>query len=343
MATQASGKKLQMVDVARLAGVSVATVSRALNGSPLINAETTKRVQELARSLNYSINVSAKNLRIGENKTVAIVIPFDRATRQAISDPFFLSMLGSLADALTELGYDMLLSRVDSEHLDNLAALYDTGRARGIVVIGQWGHHDQLNALAARGVPLVVWGANLPRQLYCSVGSDNVAGGQKATEHLLAQGYKRIVFLGNIELPEVALRYQGYTNAHQLHGVKLRPALQVNISFTTQQAKEGVERLLTQALDFDAIFASSDLIAMTAISALQARGLRVPQDVAVVGYDDIEAAAHFHPPLSTIRQSIDAAGHHLVALLQKIIASEPAESVLMPTSLVVRNSSSVPT
>lgn len=340
MATRVSGKKLQMVDVARLAGVSVATVSRALNGSSLINAETTKRVQELARSLNYSINVSAKNLRIGENKTVAIVIPFDRATRQAISDPFFLSMLGSLADALTELGYDMLLSRVDSEHLDNLAQLYDTGRARGIVVIGQWGHHDQLNALAARGVPLVVWGANLPRQLYCSVGSDNVAGGQKATEHLLSQGYRRIVFLGNIELPEVSLRYQGYIKAHKLRNIAVQPELQVDISFTTQQAKEGVERLLSQALVFDAIFASSDLIAMTAISALQARGLRVPQDVAVVGYDDIEASGHFHPPLSTIRQSIDAAGQHLVALLQKIIASEPAESVLMPTSLVVRSSSS---
>jgi DNA-binding LacI/PurR family transcriptional regulator len=251
VATQVSTKKLQMVDVARLAGVSVATVSRALNSSPLINAATTKRVQELARSLNYSINVSAKNLRIGENKTVAIVIPFDRVTRQAISDPFFLSMLGSLADALTELGYDMLLSRVDADHLDNLAELYDTGRARGIIVIGQWGHHDQLNAMAARGVPLVVWGANLPRQLYCSVGSDNAAGGQKATEHLLAQGYRRIVFLGNVELPEVSLRYQGYIKAHQLHNVKLNPELQVNISFTTQQAKEGVEQLLAQALDFD--------------------------------------------------------------------------------------------
>lgn len=339
MVTRVSTKKLQMVDIARLAGVSVATVSRALNGSALINPETTKRVQELARSLNYSINVSAKNLRMGENRTVAIVIPFDRKTRQTISDPFFLGMLGSLADALTEQGYDMLLSRVDADHLDKLAELYDTGRARGIIVIGQWGHHDQLNALAARGVPLVVWGANLPRQLYCSVGSDNMTGGEEAAGHLLAQGRHRIVFLGNIELPEVAQRFQGYLNAHRKHKVQTNPELQINVSFTTQQAKEDIERWLARGLQFDAIFASSDLIAMTAISALQARGLRVPQDVAVVGYDDIDAAGHFHPPLSTVHQSIDSAGPHLVTALQKVISTGATDPILMPTTLVIRGSS----
>jgi DNA-binding LacI/PurR family transcriptional regulator len=334
-----NSKKLQMVDIARLAGVSVSTVSRALNGSDLINPETTKRVQELARSLNYSINIGAKNLRRGDNRTVAIVIPFDRVTRQTISDPFFLGMLGSLADALTEQGYDMLLSRVDADHLDKLAEVYDTGRACGIIVIGQWGHHDQLNAMASRQVPLVVWGANLPRQMYCSVGSDNAAGGKEATAHLLSQGFRRIVFLGNTELPEVALRYQGYSLAHQSQGIALDPDLQVNVSFSAQQARDGVEQMLQRNLQFDAIFASSDLIAMTAISVLQSRGLRVPDDVAVVGYDDIDAASHFHPPLTTVRQSIDAAGNLLVQALAKVIQGEDVASVLMPTDLIVRSSS----
>jgi DNA-binding LacI/PurR family transcriptional regulator len=328
-----------MVDIARLAGVSISTVSRALNGSDLINPDTTKRVQELARSLNYSINVGAKNLRSGDNRTVAIVIPFDRVTRQTISDPFFLGMLGSLADALTEQGYDMLLSRVDADHLDKLAEVYDTGRARGIIVIGQWGHHDQLNALASRNVPLVVWGAHLPRQLYCSVGSDNVAGGQEATAHLLSQGFRRIVFLGNTELPEVALRYQGYLLAHKALHIGSAPELQINVSFSAQQAREGVEQMLLRNLRFDAIFASSDLIAMTAISVLQSRGLRVPDDVAVVGYDDIDAAGHFHPPLTTVRQSIDAAGSLLVQALGKVMEGEVVEPQLTPTHLVVRASS----
>lgn len=328
-----------MVDIARLAGVSISTVSRALNGSDLINPETTKRVQELARSLNYSINVGAKNLRSGDNRTVATVIPFDRVTRQTISDPFFLGMLGSLADALTERGYDMLLSRVDADHLDKLSELYDTGRASGIIVIGQWGHHDQLNALASRNVPLVVWGANLPRQLYCSVGSDNVAGGQEATAHLLSQGFRRIVFLGNTDLPEVAQRYQGYVLAHRMHQVPLDPALQENVSFSAQQAREGVEQMLARHLQFDALFAASDLIAMTAISVLQSRSLRVPDDVAVVGYDDIEATGHFHPPVTTVRQSIDLAGSLLVQALAKVMQGQETESVLMPTHLVVRASS----
>jgi DNA-binding LacI/PurR family transcriptional regulator len=328
-----------MVDIARLAGVSISTVSRALNGSDLINPETTKRVQELARSLNYSINVGAKNLRSGDNRTVAIVIPFDRVTRQTISDPFFLGMLGSLADALTEQGYDMLLSRVDADHLDKLAEVYDTGRARGIIVIGQWGHHDQLNALASRNVPLVVWGANLPRQLYCSVGSDNVAGGQEATTHLLSKGHRRIVFLGNTDLPEVAQRYQGYVLAHQQASTPLDTNLQVNVSFSAQQAKEGVERMLERGLQFDAIFAASDLIAMTAISVLQSRGLRVPDDISVVGYDDIDAAGHFHPPLTTVRQSIDTAGNLLVHALLRIISGDLVEPILMPTHLVLRESS----
>src|SRR5476651_2804509 len=188
----AQQRRLQMADIARLAGVSTSTVSRALSGSKLVNEETRARVMELARSLKYSINIGAQNLRLKQNRTVGVVVPFDTQTRQHLSDPFFLSMLGSLADALTEQGFDMLVTRVDAEQLDAAAVPFDTGRVIGIVLIGQWRHHEQLNQLAARRVPIVVWGAQLPQQLYTTIGGDNVAGGHMATAHLLAGGRRRI-------------------------------------------------------------------------------------------------------------------------------------------------------
>ena len=332
-------QRLQMADIARLAGVSTSTVSRALSGSPLVNQETRTRVMELARSLNYSINIGAQNLRLKQNRTVGVVVPYDAATRQHLSDPFFLGMLGSLADALTEQGFDMLVSRVDAETLDAAALSFDSGRVIGIILIGQWRHHDQLNQLAARQVAIVVWGAQLPQQLYCTVGGDNVAGGRLATEHLLAQGRRRIAFFGDINLPEVAQRHQGYLEALAAHGVARDENLYVAGSFLPQGGTLAVQQLIERGLSFDAIFACSDLLAMSAISALRQHGLPVPEQVAVVGYDDIELAAYFHPPLSTVRQPMRAAGRALVASLLALVDGAPLASQQLPTELVVRASS----
>ena len=332
-------QRLQMADIARLAGVSITTVSRALNGSPLVSAKTGERIADLARSLNYSINIGAQNLRRKHNRTVAVVVPYDVQSRQHISDPFFLSMLGSLADALTDRGYDMLLSRVDAERLDAVAQLHDTGRAIGIIMIGQWHHHDQLNELAARRFPIVVWGAHLRQQLYCTVGGDNVAGGLLATRHLLSSGRKRIAFFGDPTLPEVAQRFDGYSQALSERGTAIDPALCVPAAFTAASGRRATLDLCRSGVDFDAIFACSDLLAMTAISALREQQLRVPDDVAVVGYDDIELAQYFHPPLTTVRQPIEAAGRALVEALLALIDGDRPPPTRLPTELIVRSTS----
>lgn len=335
----ADRRRLQMADIARLAGVSVSTVSRALNGSTLINEATRVRIGELARSLNYTINESAKNLRLQRNQTIAVVVPYDAQSRQHISDPFFLSMVGSLADALTDRGYDMLLSRVDAEALDSVSALFDAGRAIGIVLIGQWRHHDQLNALAARKVPVVVWGGQLPQQLYCTVGGDNLLGGRLATQHLLGLGRRRILFLGDVQLPEVGLRLKGYRQALAEAGVAFDEARVRNVPFEEEHARQAIaEQVVAHAPPFDAIFASSDLIAILAMRALRESGRRVPQEVAVVGYDNITLAAYADPPLSTIHQPVAEAGAELVNALTQLIAGVPQAPRVLPVTLVVRQS-----
>lgn len=339
---KAAQRRLQMADIARLAGVSASTVSRALNGSHMVNAETRARIEELARSLKYSINVGAKSLRMGNNNTIGLVIPYDARTRQHISDPFFLSILGSIADALTDQGYHLLLSRVDSERLDSLAELYDTGRAMGIIVIGQWAHHDQLNALAARHVPIAVWGAQLPQQLYCTVGSDNTAGGDMATEHLLSLGRRRVAFLGDVNLPEVAQRYDGYCIAHRRHGMEPLPELRLEVPFLAEGAREAIAKFCVEGPSFDAMFAASDLLAMTAIGILMGQGRRVPEQVSVVGYDDVGAASHFQPPLTTVRQPIALAGLGLAETLLSLINGESPGSQVLPTSLVLRATTAPP-
>jgi DNA-binding LacI/PurR family transcriptional regulator len=331
-------KRLQMADIARLAGVSVSTVSRALNGSTLVSEATRLRVAELARSLNYSINLSAQNLRLKKNQTIAVVVPFDAASRQHISDPFFLSIVGSIADALTDRGYDMLLSRVDAERLDQAAQLYDTGKAIGVVVIGQWRHHDQLNELAARKVPLVVWGGVLPQQLYCSVGGDNLSGGEIATRHLLAAGRRHIAFVGDAALPEVGLRRQGYLRALAAAGVTADTRLEVPAPFEVMAARAALDALFASGLPVDGVVACSDLLGLQAVQAAQAAGRQVPGEVAVVGYDDMPVAAYSSPALASVHQPVGLAGQEIVEALLGLLAGEPPAPRTLPVHLVRRDS-----
>lgn len=327
-----------MADIARMAGVSTATVSRALSGSTLVNDETRLRIAELAKSLNYTVNVGAKNLRSGQNRTIAVVIPYEANKRQTLTDPFFLSMIGTLATVLTEKNYEMLLCRISEDDMQSIGELYTAGRAAGIVVIGQWHHHDDLNELASRRVPLVVWGAQQSQQLYCSVGSDNIQGGYLATQHLLQLGCRKILFLGDTSLPEARARYQGYVNAHVETGFEVLPHLCVPVSFEPNLARQALGERFKQGLNCDGVFASSDLIAVTAMSLLAELGYRIPFDVPVIGFDDIDMAQFYRPSLSTIRQPLDAAGPEILRLLEQQIRGEGVRPSQLSTRLVIRES-----
>ncbi len=333
------GRRVHMADIAKLAGVSTATVSRALNRSMLVNSETRERVEEIARSLNYTMTAPARRRGARPLKTIAVLVPTEAHSRRDVSDPFFLTMLGSIADALTERGFDMLLSRVDAEHLDHAVDLYDGKHAAGLICVGQWRREEPLAVLTARSIPLVVWGAHLRRQSYCVVGCDNVAGGELATGHLLDGGAAAVVFLGDTSVPEVANRFEGYRNAHAQRGLKVRPDLVVPVPFVADSAHRAVVDLMARRVQFDAVFACSDLLALSAVQALREAKRAVPEDVAVVGYDDIDLAAHCHPALSTIRQPIATGGRALVESLLAILEGQKVRSTVLRTELVVRDSS----
>lgn len=334
--------RVQMADIARLSGVAISTVSRALAGSELVTEKTRLRIVELAQSLNYAVNAGAQNLRLKQNNTVAVVVPYGSKGGQDFSDPFFLSLLGGIAEACNKLGYEMLLSSINPERVDAIAQPYWTGRAMGIVSLGQNHHHAQLNTLAMRGVPLVVFGAKLPQDLYCTVGSDNIAGGAMATGHLLAQGARNIVFIGDPDTPEPGQRYEGYLQAHRQRGLEPHPALCRKLPFVRAQIEADMAALLRDGPAFDGIFAGSDVSAMAAIHVLLRHGKRVPEDVAVVGYDDIVLAQHAQPALTTVRQCVDVAGTALLDALLRQVNGERTPSVLLPTTLVQRASTRSP-
>ena len=334
-----SPSRTQMADIARVAGVSVSTVSRALAGSTLVNEETRRRVAEFAKSMRFTVNVGAQNLRKGNSQTIAVVLPRSDADIQPVSDPFFITLLGAIADVLTSRGYDMLLTRVDEEKIEEIEGIVLSGRALGVIVIGQWLHHYALSSLARNGTPIAVWGAQLPGSNYFTVGSDNRLGGRLATEHLLARGRKKIMFLGDTRLPEVALRFEGYRDALIADGQMVTPGLTAAIPFEAAAARRTLADLINHTTDFDAMFAASDLVALTAIAILSARGRRVPQDVAVVGYDDLPLASLVHPTLTSVRQPMTDAG---VALVDSVLAAKAgasATTVVLQTELVVRESS----
>jgi DNA-binding LacI/PurR family transcriptional regulator len=325
-----------MADIARMAGVSTSTVSRALSGSPLIPEATRQRITELARSLHYQVNVGAANLRKRDIQTVGVVVLGD--SMQTISDPFILNILGAVADALDARGISLLLTRLNAERQGQMEAMVDSGQVAGLIVIGQFTWHEHLNALARRGIPMAVWGACLPDAFYPVVGGDNASGGYLATRHLLQQGCRRIAFFGDTSHPEAGLRYQGYVRALREAGIEPDPRLLQTFLFGDARLPQVIDGWLDQQLEIDAIFASADIAAISLMGALKERGLDVPGRVRVAGYDDITLAAYLHPSLTTVRQPTEVAGRALVELLFEAIAGRPRRTVMLPAELIVRDS-----
>jgi len=329
-----------MVDIARLAGVHVSTVSRALAGSALVDPRQRERILKLARQRNYAVNPAARNLRLRHTQTIDVVIPVAPPSPHPLTDTFVLRLIGHLAEAITERGYSMSLQKFATTMRNGLANLATTGRTDGIIVIGQSAGHETLQRMAASFRPVVVWGAHVKGQTYCTVGTDNFGGALAATEHLLKTGRGKIIFMGDPRPPAVRQRYEGYAHALARGPAGTGRARILHAPRIPDEAYQSMRDFLARSTHFDAVFAASDVGAISAIHALRAAGVSIPQDVAVVGFDDIPIAAHTTPPLTTVRQDVVRAARTLVDLLLRRIAGEDTASVLIPAELVVRESSS---
>jgi DNA-binding LacI/PurR family transcriptional regulator len=328
--------RVKMTDIARLSGVSTSTVSRALKNSPLIPQETRQRIQELAKNMNYAVNVGAANLRLNAVNTVAMVHLGDGLRR--VSDPFLLSMIGGVADQLEAAGMNLLITRLDDQRADQVAAMVSSGQVAGLLFIGQQGWHNYLNHLAHRQIPIAVWGASLPDADYRVVGTNNLEGGFKATQHLIQQGCRKIAFVGDINFPEGKLRYQGYLKAMAASGLHPDPLLLHPFIFGEESTRFAVQTWVKNQNNFDGVFACSDVAAINIISTLKVMGINVPQDVKVVGYDDIPMASYIHPALTTIRQPLQDAAKHLVELLTEAMSGLARRNILLETQLITRQS-----
>jgi len=338
MKQMANQSRMTMSGLAKLSGVDISTVSRALNNSPLVNGKTKDHIMKLAHETGYAINARARNLRKQSSQTLGIVIPVYPGSQQNLSDPFFLEMIAAVSQAAAKFDYDLIINLPNSPSETCRTAIIIVRKSRWLDCYRV--KPDALKRLRSLGDAtdrVVVWGGMIDAAHYTLVGSDNFEGGRLVGGHLKNIGRHRVVFLGDIDLPEVELRYNGLMSVWNGDDAD-HSVMHVRSSFDGHEAYRQTLALCESAQSFDAIFAASDVLAIAAIHALQSKGLRVPEDVAVVGYDNIGQAAMISPGLTTIDQNIKLGGEILVNTLVDKIAGNPVRATLTPTKLVIRGS-----
>lgn len=327
-----------ITDLARIAGVSAGTVSRALGGKrDLVNAKTREKIEALAREHGFQLNQLASRLRLQKTGVIGVIIPLGHDRHQQISDTFFMTLLGYLADELTMQGYDLMLRRVIPDQSEDwLDRFIGSGMVEGVLVIGQSDQFDRIEEVADGYMPMVVWGNHKEGQRHCVVGTDNRLGGRLAAERLIAAGAKNLMFLGSPEPIEFAARYAGARAVADRMGVTIG-TLPTHLN-PDDAAHEIAEYLAANPMGFDGVFAATDILAIACMKVLHERGVRVPGQVKLVGFDDLPIAPQTQPALTTVRQDIATGAKAMVHLVLRRMAGEDTESLVLPPKLVQRQS-----
>lgn len=331
-----AGRAYNIREVAEAAQTSVATVSRTLQRPEVVAPDTRKRVLEAIQRLGYTPNAQARILRTARTHTIVALV-WD------ISNPFFAEVIRGIEQVAHRNGYSVLLG--DTQHSrareQAYAALLATRQADGLITL-----LPHIPRIAMPGpLPIVNACEYVKDKAITSVYVDNVAAAHEATEYLVTLGHRRVAFIsGPMTTPICVDRDKGYERALQKAGITRSPRLTALGDFSVESGIRSAESLFAQGEKFTAIFCSNDEMAIGAIQAIKARGLKVPDDISVVGFDDIRFSRYTDPPLTTIAQPKEELGREAMTLLIEImtgVATEPRKRIL-PTQLVVRASAARP-
>jgi LacI family transcriptional regulator len=329
---------MNLETIAQMSGVSRSTVSRVINNSPNVRPEVRERVLAVLRETNFHPNVAARSLASGATRILGLVIPLE--VRQLFMDPYFPLLIQGVMGACNTHDYSVMLWLAEPEYERRMIQqILHSGLINGVIVSSIQSDDPLIDALIERSFPFVVVGRSPEGKHVPYVDVDNVSSARRAVEHLIGLGRRRIATITGVPGTTVgADRLDGYRLG--LRGAKLaeQPGLIAEGDFTQEGGYRAMKALL-QAHP-DAVFAASDSMAQGAVRAIQEAGLNIPQDVAVVGFDDVPFAAHMQPPLTTVRQPIEQLGRAAVDLLAEMLNQglEQPQHRLLTTELIIRSS-----
>lgn len=328
-------------EVAARAGVGRGTVSRVINGSPQVSEETRAAVERAVAELGYVPNRAARALAGRRTDAIALVIP-EPETR-LFSEPYFSDIIRGVSAELADTDLQLLLTLVrDSRERKRLAGYLSAHRVDGVLLVSVHGDDPLPDLLEDIGIPAVLSGRRSGHESVPYVDSDNTGGARTAVGHLLSRGRRAIATItGPLDMYVARCRLDGYRRALQEAGHPVGETLVTEADFTEEGGRRAMRELLEHTPGLDAVFAASDVMAAGARQVLRETGRRVPQDVALVGFDDSPIARHMDPPLTSVRQPIEEMGRAMARVLLEEIAERAPEPrhLVLPTELVVRASS----
>ena len=327
-------------EVARLANVSSATVSRVVNRSPKVRPDTRRAVERAIKRLGYVPNRAARTLVTRRTDTIALVV--SESESLVFSDPFFPAIVQGISAAIadSELQLLLLLARGEREHA-KVERYVTQGHVDGVILISLHGEDPLPKALTEAGIPTVLSGRPRPGERLPYVDADNRGGARAATAHLLSSGRTKVATVtGPLDMMVGVDRFDGYVDALRDSGQRVRKGLVEHGDFSRESGARAMKALLRRNPNLDAVFVANDPMAIGALETLHALGRRVPDDVAVIGFDDVVGAASTSPPLTTVRQPLEEMTRAMADLLLRRIDDAEAEGefVVCPTNLIRRAS-----